>query len=404
MLWVFVWSGTIWGALWALESEDMRYLTAGESHGPQLTAIIEGLPSQLPLGISDINPWLRKRQGGYGRGRRMVIETDEAAILSGVRAGRTTGAPVTLAIQNKDHRNWVEIMSAEEGSEPRKKALTDARPGHADLTGGIKYRHKDLRDVLERASARETAARVAVGSIALKLLAELGVTGANYVANLGGIETKQAFSWDDLDAIEESDLRTPDEDAANQMRELIDRAKKDGDTLGGILEVRFKGLPVGLGSYVHYDRKLDGKIAQAALSLQAMKGVEIGRAFENATKSGSHVHDAVYYRDNTYARDTNGAGGLEAGMTNGEELIVRVAMKPIATLMKPLPTVNVITHEASDAARERSDTTAVPAAGVILQCIIGWVLAEAITEKFGGDTLPELQERVAAAKAYAHTY
>ncbi|BDP42495.1 chorismate synthase [Deinococcus aetherius] len=379
-------------------------MTAGESHGPQLTAIIEGLPSQLPLGKGDIDPWLRRRQGGYGRGRRMVIETDEAQILSGVRAGRTTGAPITLVVENRDHRNWTEIMSPEPGGEPRKKALTDARPGHADLTGGIKYRHKDLRDVLERASARETAARVAVGSVALKLLSELGVEGANYVASLGGIETRQPFSWDALDAIEESDLRTLDADAAAQMRERIDGAKKDGDTLGGILEVRFRGLPVGLGSFVHWDRKLDGRIAQACLSVQAMKGVEIGRAFENATRPGSGVHDAVYYKEGGYARETNAAGGLEAGMTNGEELIVRVAMKPIATLMKPLPTVNVVTHEASDAARERSDTTAVPAAGVILQCVIGWVLAHAMLEKFGGDTLPELQERVAAARAYVQAY
>lgn len=387
----------------------MRYLTAGESHGPQLTAIIEGLPAQLPLGKGDIDPWLRKRQGGYGRGRRMVIETDEAQILSGVRAGRTTGAPVTLTIANKDYRNWTDIMSpellpADEAGEARKKALTDARPGHADLTGGIKYRHKDLRDVLERASARETAARVAVGSVALKLLSELGIEGANYVANLAGVETGGSFGWDKLTAIEESDLRTWDEDAAAQMRERIDAAKRDGDTLGGILEVRFRGLPVGLGSFVHADRKLDGKIAAACLSVQAMKGVEIGHAFENATRPGSAVHDPVHYREGRYARDTNGAGGLEAGMTNGEELVVRAAMKPIATLMKPLPTVNVVTHQPADAARERSDTTAVPAAGVILQCVIGWVLAEAVAEKFGGDTLPELQERVAAARVYAAEY
>ncbi|MGY2893609.1 chorismate synthase [Deinococcus sp. UYEF24] len=381
----------------------MRFLTAGESHGPQLTTIIEGLPSQLPLGKADIDPWLRKRQGGYGRGRRMVIETDEAQIMSGVRAGRTTGAPVTLVIPNKDHRNWTEIMSPEEGGEPRKKALTDARPGHADLAGGIKYRHKDLRDVLERASARETAARVAVGSVALKLLGELGVQGANHVVSLGGIEAREDFDWNALEAIEESDLRTADADAAAQMRERIDAAKVAGDTLGGILEVRFRGLPVGLGSFAHYDRKLDGRIAQVCMSLQAMKGVEIGRAFDQARIPGSSVHDAVRY-DGGYTRDTNRAGGLEAGMTNGEELIVRVAMKPIATLMSPLPTVNVVTHEASDAARERSDTTAVPAAGVILQTIIGWVLADAMLEKFGGDTLPELQERVAAARAYEKAY
>ncbi|WP_310582788.1 chorismate synthase [Deinococcus sp.] len=381
----------------------MRFLTAGESHGPQLTAIIEGLPSQLPLGKIDIDPWLRKRQGGYGRGRRMVIETDEAQIASGVRSGRTTGAPVTLIIANKDHRNWTEIMSPEEGGEPRKKALTDARPGHADLAGGIKYRHKDLRDVLERASARETAARVAVGSVALKLLGELGVQGANHVVSLGGIEAAEGFDWNNLEAIEDSDLRTADQDAAARMRERIDAAKASGDTLGGILEVRFRGLPVGLGSFAHYDRKLDGRIAQVCLSLQAMKGVEIGRAFEQARIPGSAVHDAVRY-DAGYTRDTNRAGGLEAGMTNGEELIVRVAMKPIATLMTPLPTVNVVTHEASDAARERSDTTAVPAAGVILQTIIGWVLADAMLEKFGGDTLPELQERVAASRAYEKAY
>ena len=385
----------------------MRFLTAGESHGPQLTAIIEGLPSQLPLGKADIDPWLRKRQGGYGRGRRMVIETDEAQIMSGVRAGRTTGAPVTLVIANKDHRNWTEIMSPEEGGEPRKKALTDARPGHADLAGGIKYRHKDLRDVLERASARETAARVAVGSVALKLLGDLGVQGANHVVSLGGVEAKEGFDWDGLEAIVESDLRTADADAAAQMRERIDAAKAAGDTLGGILEVRFRGLPVGLGSFAHYDRKLDGRIAQVCMSLQAMKGVEIGRAFDQARIPGSSVHDAVRYASESgggYTRDTNRAGGLEAGMTNGEELIVRVAMKPIATLMSPLPTVNVVTHEASDAARERSDTTAVPAAGVILQTIIGWVLADAMLEKFGGDTLPELQERVAAARAYEKAY
>ncbi|MDO4263463.1 MAG: chorismate synthase [Deinococcus sp.] len=383
----------------------MRYLTAGESHGPRLTAIIEGLPSQLPLGKADIDPWLRKRQGGYGRGRRMVIETDEVQLMSGVRGGVTTGAPVTLDIENRDHRNWTEIMDPEAGNWPRKKALTDARPGHADLTGGIKYRHKDLRDVLERASARETAARVAVGSIALKLLSELGIEGTNFVRRLASVEVESPFSWDHLAAIEESDLRTWDEAAAAQMREQIDQAKQSGDTLGGILEVRFRGLPVGLGSFAHWDRKLDGRIAGAVMSVQAMKGVEIGRAFENASRPGSGVHDALYLdAERGYRRETNGAGGLEGGMTNGEELIVRVAMKPIATLMKPLPTVNVVTHEASDAARERSDTTAVPAAGVILQCVIGWVLAEAVLEKFGGDTLPEIQERVAAARAYAAQY
>ena len=384
----------------------MRFLTAGESHGPQLTAIIEGLPSQLPLAKSDIDPMLRKRQGGYGRGRRMVIETDEAQLMSGVRAGRTTGAPVTLVIENKDHRNWTEIMSPEEGNEPRKKALTEARPGHADLTGGIKYRHKDLRDVLERASARETTARVAVGAVALKLLSEVGIDGVSYVTHLGGIDAGGAFGWDRLDEIEASDLRVLDKDAEQRMRDTIDQAKKDGDTLGGIVEIRFRGLPPGLGSYVHWDRKLDGRIAAAVMGTQAIKGVEVGYGFENARVPGSKVHDAVYLGEGGqgYRRETNGAGGLEAGMTNGEDLIVRAAMKPIATLMKSLPTVDVVSHQPADAAKERSDTSAVPAAGIVLHAVIGWVLADAVMERFGGDSLPELQERVQAARHYAQQY
>ncbi|AWN24064.1 chorismate synthase [Deinococcus irradiatisoli] len=384
----------------------MRFLTAGESHGPQLTAIIEGLPSQLPLVKADLDPLLRKRQGGYGRGRRMVIETDEAQILSGVRAGRTTGAPVTLVIENKDHRNWTEIMSPEPGGEPRKKALTEARPGHADLTGGIKYRHKDLRDVLERASARETTARVAVGAVALKLLSEVGIEGVSYVTHLGGIDAQTEFSWERLGDIEASDLRTLDPQAEQQMRGEIDRAKKEGDTLGGIVEIRFRGLPPGLGSYVHWDRKLDGRIAAAVMGTQAIKGVEIGQGFANARVPGSKVHDAVYLGEGGqgYRRETNGAGGLEAGMTNGEDLVVRAAMKPIATLMKSLPTVDVVTHQPADAAKERSDTSAVPAAGIVLHAVIGWVLADALMEKFGGDSLPEVQERVQAARAYARQY
>ena len=387
----------------------MRYLTAGESHGPQLTTILEGFPSQVPLGIEDVNPWLEKRQQGYGRGRRMQIEKDAVEFLSGVRAGRSTGAPITLKIENKDHKNWTEIMDVASGAEPRKKALTAARPGHADLTGGIKYRHKDLRDVLERASARETASRVAVGAIALKLLSELGVQGTNYVDRLAGIASAVPFDWTRLEEIEASPVRCLDPEAAATMIARIDQAKTDGDTLGGILEVRFKGLVPGLGSYTHWDRKLDGRIAHALMATQAVKGVEIGHGFANADLAGSSVHDAVYYRQPTatqghYQRDTNGAGGLEAGMTNGEDLLVRVALKPIATLMKPLPTVDVVTHQAADAARERSDTTAVPAAGVIFQCVIGWVLAEAYLEKFGADTLPEIQERLLEYQRYVETY
>jgi chorismate synthase len=385
-------------------------LTAGESHGPQLTTILEGFPAQVPILAEDVNHWLGLRQQGYGRGRRMQIEKDTVEFLSGVRAGRTTGAPITLKIENADHKNWLEIMdparTEADEHEPRKKALTAARPGHADLVGGMKYRHKDLRDVLERASARETASRVAVGAMCLKMLGELGVQGANFVDRLGGIESKVGFSWDQLAAIDASPVRCLDSDASERMIARIDQAKADGDTLGGVLEVRFRGLVPGLGSFAHWDRKLDGRIAHAVMATQAVKGVEIGRGFENADLPGSSVHDAIYLKDDprSYYRTTNGAGGLEAGMTNGEELIVRVALKPIATLMKPLPTVDVVTHQAADAARERSDTTAVPAAGVIFQCVIAFVLADAHLEKFGCDTLPEMQERIQAYKSYLETY
>ena len=339
----------------------------------------------------------------------MQIEKDTVEFMSGVRAGRTTGAPITLKIENSDHKNWLEIMDVNPGNEPRKKSLTAARPGHADLVGGMKYRHKDLRDVLERASARETASRVAVGSICLKMLSALGVQGANYVDRLGGISSSAKFAWDKLEAIDASPVRCLDSEAEARMITLIDQAKADGDTLGGVLEVRFRGLIPGLGSYSHWDRKLDGRIAQAIMGTQAVKGVEIGRGFENADQPGSNVHDAIHYRETnpergSYSRDTNGAGGLEAGMTNGEELIVRVALKPIATLMKPLPTVDVVSHEAADAARERSDTTAVPAAGVIFQCVIAIVLAEAYLEKFGSDTLPEMIQRLEEYRAYLATY
>ncbi len=388
----------------------MRYLTAGESHGPQLTTILEGFPAQVPILAEDVNHWLQLRQQGYGRGRRMQIEKDTVEFLSGVRAGLTTGAPVALKIENADHKNWLEIMdparTEADDHEARKKALTAARPGHADLVGGMKYRHKDLRDVLERASARETASRVAVGAMCLKMLGELGVQGANFVDRLAGIESKVGFSWDQLPEIDASPVRCLDADAAEKMIARIDQAKADGDTLGGVLEVRFRGLTPGLGSFAHWDRKLDGRIAHAVMATQAVKGVEIGRGFENADLPGSSVHDAIYLKEDprSYYRTTNGAGGLEAGMTNGEELIVRVALKPIATLMKPLPTVDVVTHEAADAARERSDTTAVPAAGVIFQCVIAFVLADAYLEKFGCDTLPEMQERINAYKSYLETY
>lgn len=383
----------------------MRFLTAGESHGPQLTAIIEGLPSQLPLAVEDINPWLKKRQGGYGRGRRMVIETDTVELLSGVRMGRTTGAPVTLVVKNADWRNWSEIMDPAAGNEPRKKALTAARPGHADLPGGIKYGHKDLRDVLERASARETATRVAVGAIAHKLLSFLGVESVGYVSGMAGVWSATPFDWSLKERIEESQVRMTDPASEAEVIRRVDEAKATGNTLGGIIEARFRGLVPGLGSQMHWERKLDGRIAHMAMSIPAIKGVEIGTGFDNAMKPGSEVHDPIYWEQGRgYYRKTNRAGGLEGGMTNGEELVVRAALKPIATLMRPLPTVDVLTHQPADAARERSDTTAVPAASVILEAVVGIVLAQAYLEKFGGDTLDELIERVERYKERVRSY
>ena len=382
-----------------------RFLSAGESHGPALTVLLDGVPAGLDLVAErDVDPWLRRRQGGYGRGRRQVIETDSAEILAGVRAGRTTGAPLSLRIENRDWRNWSEIMDPGPGGEPRKRALTEARPGHADLTGGIKYGHKDLRDVLERASARETASRVAAGSVALRLLQEANVQACARVVSLAGIPCDGGMDWDRLDALDESPLRTFDREAEDAIIDRIDGAKTDGDTLGGIIEARFRGVPVGLGSHTQWDRKLDGRLAQAAMSIQAMKGVEIGDGWRNATVPGSSVHDAIYKNDGGYYRDSNRAGGLEAGMTTGEELVVRAAMKPIATLMKPLPTVDVVSGEPADAARERSDTTAVPAASIVLLAMTSLVLADAVCEKFGADTVREIRERLEAHRAYVAAY
>ncbi|MDQ3460761.1 MAG: chorismate synthase [Deinococcota bacterium] len=383
----------------------LRYLSAGESHGPALTVLLDGVPAGLTLVAADhIDPWLRRRQGGYGRGRRMVIETDSAAIMAGVRAGRTTGAPLALQIENKDWRNWSEVMSPEPGNEPRKKALTGARPGHVDLAGGIKYGHKDLRDVLERASARETASRVAAGAVALRLLDSVGVEGCARVVSMAGLPCDGGMDWEGLSALDESPIRTFDKAAEAAVIARIDEAKKGGDTLGGVIEARFRGVPIGLGSHTQWDRKLDGRLAQAAMSIQAMKGVEIGDGWTGATLPGSQVHDAIYRGDAGYYRKTNRSGGLEAGITNGEELVVRAAMKPIATLMKPLATVDVVSHQVADAARERSDTTAVPAASIVLLAMTSLVLADAMMEKFGADTMSEITERVAAHRDHSRRF
>ncbi len=375
----------------------MRFLTSGESHGPALFAIVEGLPAGLPLTAEDLNPYLKKRQGGYGRGRRMQIEADRVEILSGVRMGRTTGAPLTLKIENRDHKNWAEIMDPAPGNEPRKRAVTAPRPGHADLSGALKYGHRDVRDVLERASARETAMRVAIGALALKMLKALGVRAAHRVVALGGIEDPSPFDWEKLKRIEASPVRVLDPEVEAKIIARIDAAKAAGDTLGGVVEARFRGLVPGLGSYAHYDRKLDGRLAQMAMSIPSVKGFEVGEGFANAARPGSEVHDAIYWEEGRgFYRKTNRAGGLEAGMTTGEELVLRAAMKPIATLMRPLPTVDLVTKAPADAARERSDVTAVPAGAVILEALSAIVLAQAYLEKFGGDTWDEVLERVAA--------
>ena len=383
----------------------LRFLSAGESHGPSLTVLLDGVPAGLDLVAPDhIDPWLRRRQGGYGRGKRMVIESDRAELLAGVRAGRTTGAPLSIRIENRDWRNWASVMAPEPGTEPRSRALTEARPGHADLAGGIKYNHKDLRDVLERASARETASRVAAGAVALRLLDAVDIEGCARVVNLAGIACDGGMDWDALDRLDESPIRSLDPAAEEAILDRIDLAKVEGDTLGGIIEARFRGVPAGLGSHTQWDRKLDGRLAQAAMSIQAMKGVEIGDGWSNALRAGSDVHDAIYRNDTGYFRKTNRSGGLEAGITTGEELVIRAAMKPIATLMKPLPTVDVVTRQPTDAARERSDTTAVPAASVVLLAMCALVLADSVLEKFGADTVTEIRERAEAYRTYVSTF
>ncbi|NLG07899.1 MAG: chorismate synthase [Deinococcales bacterium] len=384
----------------------LRYLSAGESHGPALTVILDGVPAGLPLTPdSDIDPWLRRRQSGYGRGQRMVIEQDRAVLKGGVRAGRTTGAPVALEIVNRDWQNWLEVMDPAPGNEPRKRALTEPRPGHADVTGGIKYGHKDLRDVLERASARETASRVAAGAVALKLLAELGVEACARVVSLGGVACDGGMDWQRLGELDESPLRTFDREAEDRIVDLIDAAKERGDTLGGVVEARFRGVPVGLGSYVQWDRKLDGRLAQAVMSIPAIKGCEIGDGWEAAALPGSEVHDPIVGGEaSRYQRASNRSGGLEGGMTTGEELVVRAAMKPIATLMRPLPTVDVVSHRPADAARERSDVTAVPAASIVVLAMSALTLANAVMEKFGGDSLRELRANLAAYREHVASY
>jgi chorismate synthase len=375
----------------------LRWMTAGESHGPRLTAIVDGMPSGLRLLAEDIDADLARRQRGYGRGGRMKIETDRVEIVSGVRGGETLGSPVTLSITNRDHANWVDRMSPAPLPAPA-DPLTRPRPGHADLAGGLKHDRHDLRDVLERASARETAARTAVGAVCRKLLAFVGVDVFAHVVSIGSVEA-QRF---DLGPSEmrtrarASDLACVDPVAEAAMKEAIHTASHAGDTLGGVVEVIASGVMPGLGSHVQWDRKLDGRLAQALMSIQAIKGVEIGVGFAAARSTGSAVHDAIEYDAVTrrFTRPTNRAGGLEGGITNGMPVVCRAAMKPIATLKKALGSVDVVTKEAYAAAFERSDVCAVAAASVVAEAMVCIVLADALVEKFGGDSVRELGRNV----------
>ncbi len=383
----------------------VRFTTAGESHGRALISVLEGIPAGLPLLASHVDADLARRQQGYGRGRRMQIERDAVEFLSGVRAGETIGSPISMLIQNRDWKNWEEIMDAApreaDADGPRRRAVTRVRPGHADLTGLLKYDRDDARDILERASARETTARVAAGAVARRLLSELGVKVGSHLVHLGGIDATcpDELPADLNSASDASQLRTLDADAERRMIERIDAAKKEGNTLGGICEVVVEGLPVGLGSHVSWDRKLDGRLGAAMMSIPAVKGVEIGMGFEAARVPGSEVHDEMSMapgrpRAANVRRTTNRAGGLEGGMTTGEPLVVRVAMKPISTLMRPLGTIDVATGDAAKATAERSDVTAVPAMGVIAEAMAALVLADAMLEKFGGDSLGEVQRNL----------
>ena len=372
-----------------------RFTTAGESHGKALVAVVEGLPAGLEIDVEKINHELWRRQQGYGRGGRMKIETDKIEFLSGVRHGRTLGSPVALTIENRDFVHWTEIMASEKITvQPKNpRIVTRPRPGHADLAGGQKFGTRDLRDILERASARETAARVACGAIAKQLLAVFGIEIKSHVVKLGSLPEKSLHkTFAEISAIaEDSQLNCADAEVEKQLIEMIDQAKADGDTLGGIFEVVAANVPVGLGSHTSWNEKLDGRIAQALMSIQAVKAVEIGDGVENATLPGSRVHDEIAFENDVFKRTTNRAGGLEGGITNGEELRVRGYLKPIATLKKPLRSVDIDTKEEDLAAFERSDVTAVPAAGVIGEAMLAIVLANSMREKFGGDSMAEMR-------------
>ena len=377
----------------------LRYLTAGESHGPGHVVILEGMPSGLKISADDINKHLRERQGGYGRGGRMKIEQDAIEILSGIRRGMTLGSPIALIVHNKDWANWAQEMSIEPTDVPVKRPVYHPRPGHADLAGALKYGEPDMRNILERSSARETVMRVAAGAVARRLLEAFDIDIVGHVISIGSIES-QAKLPKGYDAIRKqaaaSELRCLDPKATAAMKKMIDQCRKDGDSLGGIFEIRVAGAPPGLGSHVQWDRKLDGRLAQSLMGLNAMKGVEMGMGFESARLTGSQVHDQIFYdaKKKRFYHDTNRAGGIEGGMTNGEEIVIRVAQKPIATLTKPLQSVDIRTKEAVKASVERSDIVSVPAGCVIGEALVALVIADAFLDKFGGDSIPEIRRNV----------
>ena len=388
----------------------MRYLTAGESHGPRLTAIIEGVPAGLPLTAEYINAELKRRQGGYGRGARMKIESDQVEITSGVRHGLTMGGPITLNVTNLDHQKWLEIMSVADVDEKKKglRKITKPRPGHADLVGGMKYRFDDLRNSLERSSARETTMRVAVGAVAKRLLEEIGVEVASHIVTFGGIDIDVP---DNLTVTEikeraaQSEVSIVNPEREEEIKAYIEQIKKDGDTIGGVIETVIGGVPIGLGSYVQWDKKLDAKIAQGVVSINAFKGVEFGVGFEAGRLKGSQVMDEILWsEEDGFTRRTNNLGGFEGGMTNGQPIVVRGVMKPIPTLYKPLMSVDIETHEPYKATVERSDPTALPAAGVVMESVVATVLATEVLEKFSSDNLEELKDAVARHREFVKNF
>ncbi|WP_333674640.1 chorismate synthase [Streptococcus parasuis] len=388
----------------------MRYLTAGESHGPRLTAIIEGVPAGLPLTAEDINKDLKRRQGGYGRGSRMQIETDRVEITAGVRHGKTTGAPITLNVTNKDHQKWLDIMAVEDIEEKlkSKRRIKHPRPGHADLVGGMKYRFSDLRNSLERSSARETTMRVAVGAVAKRILEELDIEIANHVVVFGGkeIDVPDGLTIAQIrDRAAASEVSIVNQEREEEIKAYIDQVKRDGDTIGGVVETIVGGVPAGLGSYVQWDRKLDAKLAQAVVSINAFKGAEFGLGFKTGYLQGSQVMDEILWtEEDGYTRRTNHLGGFEGGMTNGQPLIIRGVMKPIPTLYKPLMSVDIDTHEPYKATVERSDPTALPAAGVVMESVVATVIANEMLDKFSSDNLEELKAAVASHRNYVKNF